>query len=548
MSRVPVGRLLAMAVHIADLFEHVVDVVPERLALVADGNRLSYAALDAAANRWAHHLASAGLRPGEHVGLMARNTAEHVAAMLGCFKARVVPININYRYVQYELDYLVADSAMVALIHEARYAPVLDGVVPRHPQLREVVMIADGSDRRPSAYSATAWEDAGGQASPERDFGERSADDVYIVYTGGTTGDPKGVMWRHEDVWRALGGGIDLITRAPLREYDQSRAAVANDAPLTCLQLGPIVHGNGQWGMLLRFFTGHANVLLPKFDPRAIWHTVAAEQVNTISLIGDAMARPLIEEYDAGGYSAGSLTTVTSSSAILSADVKRRWLRALPDVVLLDIVGSSETGLTGNGRILPETVADKGSAVTIGPETVLLDAEDRILDPQTDVGAIGRMARTGSIPLGYFGDPEKTARTFPEIDGVRYAVPGDYVQIEVGGQITLLGRGSTCINTGGEKVYPDEVEMALKSHHAVFDALVMGLPDPTYGQRVAALLQARTGVDLDFDDVGAHLRGRLSGYKIPRTMHAVAAIPRLVTGKPDYRKAQELLDSIRAGR
>ena len=534
-----------MALHIADLFEHVVDAVPERLALVAGDDRLRYAELDAAANRWAHHFASTGLQPGEHVGLMARNTAEHVAAMLGCFKARLVPININYRYVESELDYLVDDSAMVALVHEARYAPVLDGVVPRHARLRDVIAIPDDSHCRPGTYSARAWEDVARQASPERDFGERSADDVYIVYTGGTTGDPKGVMWRHEDVWRALGGGIDLLTRAPLGEYDQSRAAAANDAPLTCLQLGPIVHGNGQWGMLLRFFTGHANVLLPKFDPHTIWHTVEAERVNTISLIGDAMARPLIEEYGAGGHAAHSLTTVTSSSAILSADVKRRWLEALPDLVLLDIVGSSETGLSGNGRILPGTVTDKGSAVAIGPETVVLDAADRILDPQTEVGAIGRMARTGSIPLGYFGDPQKTARTFPEIDGVRYAVPGDYVQIEEGGRLTLLGRGSTCINTGGEKVYPDEVEIALKSHPAVFDALVVGLPDPTYGQRVTALVQPRTGVELDVAEVGAHLRGRLSGYKVPRTMHPVDTIPRLVTGKPDYRRAHELLDSIR---
>lgn len=531
-----------MALHVADLFEHAADAVPDRLALIAGPDRLTYAELDAAANRWAHHLTAAGVVAGEHVGLMARNTAEHVAAMLGCFKARLVPINVNYRYVESELDYLIDNSAMVALVHEARFAPVLDSVVPRHPRLRRVSVIADGTGARPSSYPFDAWAEIAGRSSPERGFGERSADDIYIVYTGGTTGYPKGVMWHHEDVWRALGGGIDLATREPLGEYDQSRAAAAIDTPLRCFQLGPIMHGNGQWGTLLRLFTGHTNVLLPKFDPAAVWRTVEAEGVNTISLIGDAMARPLIEEYGRKRYDAGSLSTVTSSSAVFSAEVKQRWLDAFPGVVVLDIVGSSETGLSGTGRMQPET--GLGSVAAIGPETAVLDADDRPLDPVADVGAVGRMARTGSIPLGYFADLDKTAQTFPEIDGVRYAVPGDYVRIEEGRRLTLLGRGANCINTGGEKVYPDEVEAALKSHPAVFDALVLGLPDPVYGQRVAALLQARRDAVLDVDDIRAQLRVQLSGYKVPRTMYPVPEIPRHVTGKPDYTRAREIAEAM----
>jgi acyl-CoA synthetase (AMP-forming)/AMP-acid ligase II len=533
-----------MALHIADLFEHVVDVVPDRPALVAGDARLTYAELDAAANRFAHHLVAAGIAPGEHVGLMARNTSEHVAAMLGCFKARAVPININYRYVAGELDYLLGDSAMVALVHEARFSAVLDDVVPGHPVLRHAVLIDDGTGARPATYDAVDWGAATAAQPATRGFGERSPDDVFIVYTGGTTGYPKGVMWRHEDVWRTLGGGIDFVTRERLGEHDQSRLAAATEQPLTCLQLGPIMHANGQWGMLLRFFTGHTNVLLPKFDPATVWRTVEREGVNTISLIGDAMARPLIEELAAGSYDAGTLTTVTSAAAIFSVEVKQRWLDALPDVAVLDIIGSSETGMTGNGRIEQETLADKGSLVAIGPETAVLDDDGRLLDPDTDVGAIGRMARSGSIPLGYFGDPEKTARTFLEIDGVRYAVPGDFVQIEPGRRLTLLGRGSNCINTGGEKVYPEEVEVALKSHPGVYDALVLGLPDPVYGQQVAALVQARSTGGVDVDDVRDHLRTRLSGYKVPRTVRLVSTIPRHVTGKADYQRAREIADSL----
>ncbi|CAM3153247.1 acyl-CoA synthetase [Nocardioides dubius] len=528
-----------MALHIADLFEHAVDAVPDRLALIAGETRWSYAELDAAANRFAHHLHAAGIEPGEHVGLMARNVAEHVAAMLGCFKARVVPININYRYVAAELDYLVENSGLVAIVEEARFSPVLDDVLARHPQVRHRVVIEDGTGHWPQRGEPVGFAAALAAQPGGRGFGPRSPDDVFIVYTGGTTGYPKGVMWRHEDVWRTLGGGLDFSTGEPLGELDQSRAAAATAEPLRCLQLGPIMHANGQWGMLLRFFGGHTNVLLPRFDPAEIWRVSEREQVRTMSLIGDAMARPLIEEYERGGYPQARLLTVTSAAAVFSVEVKQRWLRAFPDTVILDVIGSSETGMTGNGRILEENLADKGSLVHLGPQTSVVDDELRLIDP-AEIGAIGRMARSGHIPIGYLGDPEKTARTFVTIDGVRYAIPGDWVQIEEGGRLTLLGRGSSCINTGGEKVYPEEVEVALKSHPDVYDALVFGLPDPTWGQRVAAVVEPRAGAEVDDAALEAHLRTRISGYKVPRTVIPVSEVPRHVTGKADYQRAREL--------
>ncbi len=534
-----------MSLNIADLFEHVVDVVPDRLALIAGDSRRTHAELEARANRAAHHLQAAGIQRGEHVGLMARNVADHVAAMLGCFKAGVVGININYRYVEGELDYLVENSGMVALVHEAQYSRLLDAVVPRHESIRDVVVIDDGSGLWPTGYSATSWANAIGERSPERDFAERSADDIYIVYTGGTTGYPKGVMWRHEDVWRTLGGGIDFATGLPITEYQAAEAAAADSHPLVCLQLGPIMHANGQWGMLLRLFTGHTNVLLPAFDPATIWRTVETEGVRTISVIGDAMARPLIEEYESGTYRVAGLISVNSSSAVFSRDVKNRWLAAFPNAMITDIIGSSETGFTGNGLVTRD-VLDRGTLVKIGPQTAVLADDDRLLDPDTDIGRVGRMVRSGHIPLGYFRDEEKTARTFITLDGVRYAVPGDYVRIEPERRLTLLGRGSGCINTGGEKVYPEEVENALKSHPDVFDALVLGVAHPTWGQQVAAVVQPREGHRLDADEVRGTLRAWLSGYKIPRVLRVVEAIPRHVTGKADYTRAKELLAQPKA--
>lgn len=534
-----------MAHQIADLVEHVVDVVPDRMALIDPRRRLTYAQLEAEANQFAHHLLASGLRYGEHVGVMARSSIDHAIALLGCFKARVVPININYRYVHNELDYVVDNAQLAALVHEAAFSPLFDEVLPKHPGVRHVLVMHADSGPMPTKYSFARWSEAIPAADPVRDFGERSADDIYIVYTGGTTGYPKGVMWRHGDVWRTLGSGIDLTTHEYLDEYDQSRAAAALEKPMVALQLGPLMHGNGQWGMLLRLFTGHTVVLLPKFDPAEVWRTIEREGVNSISLIGDAMARPLIEELERGDYDASTLKMITNSSAILSTEVKQRWLHTFAGLTIVDVIGSSETGVSGNGRVDLASV-DQGTLVAIGPDAVVLGDDDRVIDLDTEVGTIGRLARTGHIPLGYFADEKKTAETFPVIDGVRYVVPGDFVRVEAGRKLTLLGRGSASINTGGEKVYPEEVESALKTHPAIFDAMVLGLPDPVYGQRVAALVQPREGAELDPDAVRDHLRTMLSGYKLPKSFYQVDAVPRHPTGKADHRRGNQLARSLAA--
>jgi acyl-CoA synthetase (AMP-forming)/AMP-acid ligase II len=534
-----------VALNIADLFEHAVDVVPERTALIVGERRLTYAELEAESNRLAHYLASQGIGVGDHVGILSKNSVEHVVALIAAYKLRAVAININFRYVEGELDYIVDNADIALLLHERGYADLVAKVFPKHDKLRTVVVMEDGTSEDDSraaltSYDAVAWADAVEGQSAERDFEERSNDDLYIVYTGGTTGYPKGVMWRHEDVWRTLGGGIDFYSGERLQEYDQSRKALEGD-PMMTFPLSPIMHGGAQWGMLMHLFGGHATILAPTFDPVQVWETIEREKVQLIFMTGDAMARPLIEQYERGEYDASSLFAVSSSAAIFSRPVKERWMAAFPNTIFTDSVGSSETGFQGMGMVDKESLKAEGAVTTLGPEVVVLDETNQILDPATNVGVVGRLGRGGSVPLGYYKDPEKSAATFLEIDGTRYSVPGDFVRVEEGNRITLLGRGSNCINTGGEKVYPEEVEMALKTHPSVFDALVVATPDERFGQRVTAVVEPREGEETpSLADLDAHLRSQLSGYKIPRSLVSVERIPRHVTGKANYPKAREL--------
>ena len=544
-----------MAHNIADLFEHAVDAVPENPALKVGDRVVTYAELEADANRLAHHLQAQGVQPGDHVAIYAKNSIEHVVAILAVTKIRAVNINVNYRYVESELDYLFDNADVVAVLHERPYAPLVAACLPKHDKLRIAVAMPDvtapddASDV--SSYGGVLWEDALAGQSAERDFGERSPDDLHIIYTGGTTGFPKGVMWRHEDFWRVLGGGIDFYTGALLEEYDQSKQAV--DPRMVTFPLSPLMHGGAQAGLLMHLFAGHLTVVEPKFDPVRTWEIIEADKVQLIFMTGDAMARPLIEAYEARlaegvGYDCSNLVAVSSSAAIFSPPVKQRWLAAFPNTIFTDSIGASETGFQGMGMQDPNAaISSDGPVVGLGPNSVVIDEDNRVLDPATDIGKVGRLGRGGSVPVGYYKDPEKSAKTFLEIDGERYSVPGDFARIEEGGRVTMLGRGSNCVNTGGEKVYPEEVEMAIKSHPSVYDVLVVGVPDEKYGQAVAAVAELREDTTLELDELRDFLRTHLSGYKLPRTLTVVDAIPRNATGKAQYPRAKELaLASIAA--
>jgi acyl-CoA synthetase (AMP-forming)/AMP-acid ligase II len=400
--------------------------------------------------------------------------------------------------------------------------------------LRGVVVIDDGSDAE-LLPGAVPYDSALAAASPERDFPARSNDDVYIIYTGGTTGYPKGVMWRHEDIWRTLGGGIDFVTGAPLAdEWAQSRQGQQGSG-LVRLCAAPLIHGAAQVATLGALFAGDAVVLTARFDPHEVWRTIERHKVNLMLVIGDAMARPLIEAYLEGGYDASSLLSISSSAALFSPAVKDAVAAALPGAVITESIGSTETGFTGLTFVKGGAPQRGGPTVTPGPDTIVLDDAGRPAGP----GQVGRIARGGHVPLGYYKDPVKTAAMFAEVDGRRYAVPGDYARVEADGGVTLLGRGNTCVNTGGEKVFPEEVEGALKSHADVFDALVIGVPDERLGQRVAALVQPRPGRSIDLNELEAHLRGQIAGYKLPRSIWLVDAIGRTAAGKPDYGWARD---------
>lgn len=521
-----------MALTIADLFEHAVDLFPERVAVACGDHSRTFAELDARANQLAHYLAEQGVGKGSHVGLYARNSIEAIETMVAVYKLRAVPVNVNYRYVENELRYLFDNADLVALVHERRYADRVAAVLPDVPGLKTVVVIEDDTDLD---FTGVALESAMDGRSTERDFEERSPDDLYILYTGGTTGSPKGVMWRQEDVWRVLGGGIDFLSGEPLPdEFAQSRQGQVTGG-LTRLACAPLIHGAAQWAALAAMFAGDTVVLLPTFDAHEVWKAIARHQVRVVTLVGDAMARPVIEAFHQGGYDASSLLAISSHAALFSASVKQQYIEALPNVVITDAIGSSESGFNGMGMVVKGAEASTGGPrVRRGPNVLVIDDENRPVKP----GETGRLARGGHVPLGYYKDPEKSATIFVEIDGKRYVVPGDYARLEDDETVTLLGRGNMCVNTGGEKVFPEEVEGALKAYPDIFDALVIGVPDDRLGQRVAAVVQVRPGVEPDFEAISAHMHNELAGYKAPRSLWIVDEVGRLPSGKPDYRWAK----------
>ena len=536
-----------MALNLADLFEHAVDAAPDKVSVQVGDRKVTYAELERESNKLAHYLAGRGIGKGDHVGLYSKNSVEHVIALLAILKIRAVAINVNYRYVAGELEYLFENADLKALVHDRVYAPLVAEVAPKLAGLTTFVAVPnplephDDSDLSP--FGGVTLEEAQAGQSDARDFGERSPDDIHVIYTGGTTGFPKGVMWRHEDFWRVLGGGIDFMTGVPLEEYDQSKQA-AGDGLIT-LPLSPLMHGGAQASLLMHLFAGQVTILEPKFDPVRTWEIVDREKVQMMFMTGDAMAVPLIDAYEAGpgngqSFDGQSLFAIASSAAIFSKSVKERWMKAFPNAVFTDSVGSTETGFQGTGLQDASALSTDGPVVTAGAHTAVIGDDGHPLDLATDVGKIGRTARKGHVPVGYYKDPEKSAKTFVEIDGERYAIPGDNARIEEGGRLTLLGRGSNCINTGGEKVYPEEVEAAIKAHPDVYDTLVVGIPDERYGQAVAAVVEPRPGATIELEGLRTFLRAHLSGYKLPRALTIVDEVPRNATGKAQYPKAKEI--------
>ncbi|MCX4431416.1 acyl-CoA synthetase [Streptomyces mirabilis] len=533
-----------MEYNLADLFESVVDVVPGREALVyidhpgtGAERRLTYAQLDAAANRIAHHLIDSGIRPGEHLGLHLYNGVEYLQTVLGCLKARIVPVNVNYRYVEEELVYLYRDADLVALVFDTEFSDRVAAALPRASALRHLLRVGSAA---PDGASLPALDFAEAEAagSPERGFPPRSADDQFIIYTGGTTGMPKGVMWRQEDLFfSGLGGGAP--TGEPVRKPEElAERVAAGGEGITFFPTPPLMHGTSTLTAFIGFNFGQRIVIHRKFVPEEVLRTVAKEKVTSMSLVGDAMLRPLIDALRGPmkGTDCSSMFSVSSSGAIMSETVREQFQSLVPNVMLLNNYGSSESGF--NGTATADSGAGQGFRLRVNSRT-------QVVDPATykpvAVGEPGRVAQRGHVPLGYYNDPKKTAETFFRKDGERWVLLGDMATVDEEGIVTVLGRGSQCINTGGEKVYPEEVEQALKSHPDVYDALVAGVPDEKWGNHVAAVVQLREGAGRpSLEDIQTHCRSHLAGYKIPRQLVITDTIQRSPSGKADYRWARSV--------
>jgi acyl-CoA synthetase (AMP-forming)/AMP-acid ligase II len=525
--------------NLSELFEQVVDVAPDRPAVLTVERRLTYRELDEQANRLAHHLASVGVNAGDHVGLHLINGTEYLEAMLAAFKLRAVPVNINYRYVERELEHLYSYMDLTALIVHRQFAGEASAVVPSVAGLDVVLVVDDGSDV-PVPAGWTDYEAALAGASPDRDFTGRTSDDIYIACTGGTTGLPKGVMWRHEDIFfGSLGGGDPTFMQGRITAPEQLAERVP-EIGMVMLCTPPLMHVSAHWAAFNAFYGGGTVVLLPPgpFDPATAWDLIAKESVNLVVLVGNAMATPLIDRYTDHPVDAPSLFAIASGGAVLSQAVKQRIKDALPNIMVMDGFGSTETGVAGNDAGAPATddVA-AGAVFRMDDSSLVLDDDMQPVAPGS--GQIGRLARRGNIPIGYYKDTEKTAATFVEVDGVRWVLPGDLASVEPDGSIRLHGRGSASINTGGEKVFPEEVESALIAHDGVQDVLVVGVPDDRWGERVVAVVQPRADRSFSFEDLQAHARQHLAGYKVPRAMVVVDAVVRAPNGKPDYAWARE---------
>ena len=528
-----------MQFNLADLFESIVDACPDKQALVCEQRRLTYAQLDERANRLANYWQSLGFGEGDHIGLQLCNGSEYIEGMLAAFKIRAVPININYNYIEAELAYIYDNADLVGLVCHRQFLPRVVPTAAEQSLLKSILWVEDESGAE-VPDSCTAYEQVLADAPWGRDFDERSAEDLYIVYTGGTTGMPKGVMWRHVDIFfAAMGGGDPDNSKGPIKTPEELVARIP-PMEMASLPVPPFMHAAAQWLAMNTLFSA-GKLVIPAsgaFDVRQILQAVGEEKVLLIVIVGDAMAIPLCDELEANPdkYDTSSLFAIASGGALFSPTAKNRVLQVLPGRMIIDGLGSSETGAMGN-KLSAESGDSEQPRFMVGEHIIVLDDNDQPV--QAGSGVIGRLAKKGHVPLGYYKAPGKSAETFVEINGVRWAIPGDMASVEEDGTILLHGRGSTSINTGGEKVFPEEVEAALKGHPDIGDTLVVGIPDARWGQKVVALYRSKSGDKLDLEQVRDFCRGSIAGYKAPRALVKVDQIKRSPAAKADYVWARE---------
>ena len=542
-----------MEFNAADIFEGVVRRIPDREAVVLGETRLTYKELDARANKAAHALKKLKVSKGSHIGIYAFNCIEWLEIMLGAYKLCAIPININYRYVEEELKYLMNNADIEAIFFHQQFSDKLNNIADALPMLKTYVSINDRSDAQ-SDLVCVDYEALIEHESEEQVPQLRSGDDQYILYTGGTTGMPKGVVWRMEDVLMTLGGGIDAVTG---KKYPTPEALADKclQDQTTALALAPLMHGAAQWQSFNAFFSGWKLVFNDQvtFDAHHAWDLIAKERVMNLTITGDAMGRPLCDALPAAldrGLDLSCLFVIASSASVFSSSIKDAMITLLPNLFIIDAVGSSETGATGvNIHTKDGKLKDSGGGPKFNkPDfSAILNLETQQIIPQSDTETIGYLARKGHVPLAYYKDPEKSKKTFIDVKGERFSVPGDMAKYESDGQITLLGRGSVSINSGGEKIFPEEVEMALKAHPNVFDCLVVGVKDETWGQKVVAVIQRRDSSELTLEDLKETSAKYIASYKMPKALIFSDLIERAPSGKPNYQWAQEFANKTLQG-
>ena len=513
----------------ADVWESVADTVPDAIAQVHRG-RCDWRSFDRRADGVAARLLDAGLARHDKVALYLYNTPEYLESAFAAMKAALVPVNTNYRYKQDELLYLWNNADAAAVVFDGRFAETVDSVRARCSKVK--LWLHVGTD---CPSWAASYEDAAA-SRVERCIPPwgRSGDDPIFIYTGGTTGRPKGVMWRQHDLYMA--SNVTSDPPAADAAFVRERVRALAHRPVG-LPAPPLMHGTAYVFASTILNRGGTAVTLPehRFDPESLLDAIVAHGVTDLCIVGDAFCRPLVDVLDAvpGRYDLSQLRVVSSSGMMWSQETKARLLAHAPQVMMIDFLNSSEA--SGMGRAITSSKGTaSGARFQLGKNAFVIDDEGRPIAPGS--GKVGRVAVRGIVPLGYYKDPEKTQATFPVIDGVRCAVPGDYATVEADGAITLLGRGSVSINTGGEKVFPEEVEETIKTFPGVQDAIVVGVPDARLGQVVAALV---AGVVPDGEAIKAHVRSKLAGYKVPRHVMVAASAERAATGKADYKGVRE---------
>ncbi|MEL0236493.1 MAG: acyl-CoA synthetase [Gammaproteobacteria bacterium] len=539
-----------MEFNAADIFEGVVDRVPDREAIVHGSTRLTYKELDARSNKAANALKKLGIKKGSHIGIYAFNCVEWLEIMLGAYKLCAIPININYRYVEEELKYLIENADMEAIFYHKQFSRKLENIKGQLPLLKSFICINDHSDDEDAIEESFEFENLIINEDESRLKVQRSGDDQYILYTGGTTGMPKGVVWRMEDVLMTLGGGIDAVTGEKYKTPEEFADKCFQDQTIA-LALAPFMHGGAQWQSFNAFFSGWKLIINDQisFDADYIWEVVAKEKVMNLTIMGDAMGRPLCDALPKAiekGLDLSSLFVLSSTASVFSATIKDTILEFLPNLFLIDAVGSSETGATGvNIHTKDGKLKDSGG----GPKftkpdfSEILNLDTKEIIPPSDTQTIGYLARKGHVPLAYYKDEEKSKKTFIEVNGERYSIPGDMAKYEADGQMTLLGRGSVSINSGGEKIFPEEVEMALKAHPNIFDCLVVGVKDDRWGQKVVAVIQRREDIEMSLEEIKEVASKYIASYKMPKAIVFSELIERAPSGKPNYQWAQQYANS-----